>query len=166
LGTCGSLLASGKANQSNNAAVSLSANNGELAKVLVERDEHASLLECRVKDGLVTWVCWPLAAPGDIVAGCLQLRASSAPKRMSRVRASRRTWFDNEGLDSLVTDEPTRILDARQNVCTLHPGVTLDDCVDVIAGREHIEHVLDGEAMAPNDRLAAEYRGVDDNAGE
>jgi len=68
--------------------------------------------------------------------------------------------------DTLVTNEPARVLDACEDVFALKPRVPFQDGRDVISGGEHAEHVLDSQAPTANDRLPAEDGGVHDDSGE
>jgi len=82
------------------------------------------------------------------------------------MRFSRRPGFNHQGLDALVTNQAAGVLDAREHVLAFHPGIPLDDRVDVISGRQHVEDMFDCKAMSTNDRLTAEDGGINDDTSE
>lgn len=71
-----------------------------------------------------------------------------------------------QGLDPLVTDESPRVLDAREHILPLEPGIPFQDGRDVIPGGEHAEHVLHGEPPPADDRFPTEDGGIHDDPGE
>lgn len=59
-------------------------------------------------------------------------------------------------MHALVTNESVSVSQASPDIVRLEPRISLENRVDRIAGREHSENVLNGQAPAANDRLAAE----------
>ena len=58
------------------------------------------------------------------------------------------------------------ILDACKNIVALEPGIPCQDGRNVIASREHAEHVLHGETPTANDRLPVEDGRIPDDSVE
>jgi hypothetical protein len=85
---------------------------------------------------------------------------------MNRARVLLRLLLNYEGLDAFMPHHTTSVLKARQYVFSLKPCVTFENGLNVIASREHIEHVLDSQSPSANNRLAAEDLGIHDNTRE
>ena len=85
------------------------------------------------------------------------------PRRRRRRAASRPRRPDGE-LDAFVPNESSRVREAGSDVVRLQPRILTQEYVRRVAGGEHTEDVFDREAMAPDDRLAAENTRVRRNA--
>ena len=59
----------GTVDQPHDAAVRLTAHNGEFTKILVKRHEDALLITGPGQDRGVSWIGWPVADPDDVVPG-------------------------------------------------------------------------------------------------
>lgn len=79
LDTGRALLARGETDESNNAGVGQATHDGQLAKVLIQGNQHAIFLECLCKDFLITRVTRPASAPDDIVTTCGKFGDRAAP---------------------------------------------------------------------------------------
>lgn len=66
--TCRSLLTRGKAYQAANAVVRMAMDNGQFAKILVERDEDSTLRMSVSQNGIVAGVVRPVSCPINVVA--------------------------------------------------------------------------------------------------
>lgn len=63
------LLARGQIHEADNAAVGLPLPDGQLAEILVQRDQHATFLMGAGQDGVVAGVAFPIARPIRIMPG-------------------------------------------------------------------------------------------------
>ena len=75
----GGLLTGGEIDETENAVVSMAMNNGELAEILVERDEYSLLGVCAAQDRVVARILGPTACPNNIVSCGTKLVGSFAP---------------------------------------------------------------------------------------
>jgi len=71
-----------------------------------------------------------------------------------------------QGLDSLVPNESSRVLNTRKHVLALEPAISLQDGRDVVAGGKHTQYVLHGEPPTANDGLTPEDCRIHDDSGE
>src|SRR5437588_7660604 len=64
-------------------------------------------------------------------------------------------------LNALVTDDAARIGKAGKHVFALEPRIGTQQIIDRVTRRQHAEYVLDGQAPASDNRLAAEDLRID-----
>ena len=67
-------------------------------------------------------------------------------------------------MDAFVPNESSRVRQAGSDIVRLQPRILTQEYVRCVAGGEHAEDVLGREAVATNDRLAAEDTRVCRNA--
>ena len=84
------------------------------------------------------------------------------PQRRRRRAASRPRRAAGE-LDAFVPNEPSRVCEAGSDIVQLQPRILTQEYVRRVAGGEHAEDMFDRQAVAPDDRLAAENTRVGRN---
>ena len=134
--------------------------NGQLAKVLVERHEDAVGRGGDCEDFPVAGIGSPVSAPVDFVARLKQLTLGARPTRRCRVGPSPTRNRGGRGLDWFVTDQPTGVREAGVDVVTFEPGVALQQGLERVACRQHAEDMLYRQPSIPDDGLATENIGV------
>jgi hypothetical protein len=117
------------------------AGDDEFPEILVEGDKHPRFLMCALEDLLVS--------------GVLPRRRSPRGPSSS---ASAEGW-----INAFVSDQSAGVDEAGLDVFHLEPGIPFENRLGTIARGEHAEDMLDGQPVAPNDRLSPENVRIDGN---
>ena len=97
----GSLITGSETDNPNDTGVRSTPHNGELAKVLVERNEDAPMRDGRREDRFVSWILGPLAGPDHVVTCGSQRDSCASPDTrveqelhvpVFRISGSTRSW--------------------------------------------------------------------------
>ncbi len=159
------LLFSATIHESNDADMRLLEHNGQFTEVFIQRDQNLGVLERVRQHFVVPGITRPAGSRLDVVSGSAKGFLSPAPDTAVEKNLHTSTlgqcWFD-----AFVPDQPSGIDKAGSDVVRLEPGVTLQDDLRGVSGREHAKHVLDCQPMPPNNGLAPKDRRVGRNASE
>ena len=149
------LLFGAQGHQTKYSTVRLPADDGDLPKVFVERDENLSVPVGVREDFRVARIARPIGSRFNRVSGGAKRRAGATPDAAIEQDLHGSTvgqrWFN-----PFVAHHASCIDETRADIIRFEPRVALQDRFRRVTGGEHPEHVFNCESMLPDDRLAGE----------
>jgi hypothetical protein len=112
------------------------------------------------KNLVVPWIGGPISNPLDIMSGSAKLVPDAGPhtaveNELTSLHGSILV-ADERWLVSLLTDDPSRVLQAREHILALKPGIARQQALHRLARGEHSQNVFHGQTTPSNDGFPAE----------